>query len=380
MRLLLLIRSLELGGAERQLALLAAGLHRRGHRVTVACFYPQGPLLEELTTAGVAVVGLGKRGRWDLLGAGRALRRLAGETQAQVIYSFLDTPNLLAALSKPFCPGLKLAWGVRASDMDLGRYDWFAALMARLPRLLAGRAEVIIVNSRAGAAVAQARGLPADKLVVIPNGIDTERFAPDPAAGLALRREWGLGPEEPLVGLVARLDPMKDHATFLRAAALVLAQRPEARFVCVGGGPTEALARLKALAAELGLGQALIWAGPRGDMPFVHNTLDLLVLSSAFGEGFPNVVGEAMACAKPVVVTRVGDAAWVAGRPELAVAPGQPEALARAALAVLDQTPEERQALGRELRARVRENFSLKAMLTASEETLSRLLEPSRPN
>lgn len=380
MRLLLLTRSLELGGAERQLALLAAGLHRRGHRVTVACFYPQGPLLAELTTAGVAVTGLGKRGRWDLLGAGRALRRLVGELRTQVVYSFLDTPNLLAALSKPFCPGLKVAWGVRASDMDLGRYDWFAALMARLPRLLAGRAEVIIVNSRAGAAVAQARGLPAAKLVVIPNGIDTERFAPDPAAGLALRREWGVGPEEPLVGLVARLDPMKEHATFLRAAALILAQKPEVRFVCVGGGPTEALARLKGLAGELGLSQALIWAGPRGDMPFVHNTLDLLVLSSAFGEGFPNVVGEAMACAKPVVVTRVGDAAWVAGRPELAVAPGDPDALARAALAVLAQTPAQRQTLGRELRARVQESFSLKAMLDASEEILSRLLDSSRPN
>lgn len=376
MRLILLTRSLELGGAERQLALLAAGLHRRGHRVTVACFYPRGPLLAELDAAGVAVVGLGKRGRWDLLGAGRCLRRLAGETKAQVVYSFLDTPNLLAALVKPFCPGLKLAWGVRASDMDLGRYDWFAALMARLPRLLAGRAEVIIVNSRAGAAVASARGLPAGRLVVIPNGIDTRRFAPDPAAGLAPRREWGVGPDQPLVGLVARLDPMKDHPTFLRAAALVRAQRPEARFVCVGGGPAEALARLKALAGELGLSETLIWAGPRTDMPSVHNALDLLALSSAFGEGFPNVVGEAMACAKPVVVTRVGDAAWVAGRPELVVAPGEPEALARAVLAVLDQPPERRQALGRELRARVVEGFSLRAMIAASEEVLSGLIAP----
>ncbi len=380
MRLILLTRSLELGGAERQLALLAAGLHQRGHRVTVACFYPQGPLMAELAAAGVAVAGLGKRGRWDLLGAVRSLRRLVGETRAQVVYSFLDTPNLLAALTKPFCPGLKLAWGVRASDMDLGRYDWFAALMARLPRLLAGRAEVIIVNSRAGAAVAQARGLPAAKLMVIPNGIDTQRFAPEPAAGQALRREWGVEPDAPLVGLLARLDPMKDHATFLRAAALLRARRPETRFVCVGGGSLEALSRLKALAGELGLGEALIWAGARTDMPSVHNALDLLVLSSAFGEGFPNVVGEAMACARPVVVTRVGDAAWVAGRPELAVAPSEPEALAQAALAVLDQPPERREALGRELRQRVVESFSLRAMIAASEDVLAGLIAPSSRN
>jgi glycosyltransferase involved in cell wall biosynthesis len=173
---------------------------------------------------------------------------------------------------------------------------------------------------------------------------------------------------------------MKDHDTFLRAAALMRGQRPETRFVCVGGGPAEALSRLKALAGELGLSETLIWAEARGDMPAVMNALDLLVLSSAFGEGFPNVVGEAMACARPVVVTRVGDAAWVAGRPELTVAPGDPEALARAALAVLDQTPEVRQALGRELRARVVESFSLKAMIATSEDALSGLLAPSPRN
>jgi glycosyltransferase involved in cell wall biosynthesis len=195
-----------------------------------------------------------------------------------------------------------------------------------------------------------------------------------------MREELGLPRKQPVVGLVARLDPMKDHPTFLRAAALVRAQRPETRFVCVGGGPTEALNQLKRLAGELGLGESLIWAGPRTDMPGVYNALDLMVLSSAFGEGFPNVVGEAMACAKPVVVTRVGDAAWVAGRPELTVAPGDPEALARAVLAVLDQPSERRQALGRELRARVVEGFSLPAMIAASEAVLSDLIAPSHRN
>ena len=375
-RLILLGRSLELGGAERQMALLAAGLRQRGHQVTVACFYPRGPLVAELRAAGVEPVGLDKRGRWDLPGPGLALVRLARRHRAQVIYSFLDTPNLLAALVKPLLPGVRLAWGVRASDMDLGRYDWFAALMARLPRLLAGRADLIIANSRAGAAVAGRRGLPAGRLRVIPNGIDTQRFAPDPAAGLALRRQWGVGPEQTLVGLVGRVDPMKDHATFLRAAALMRARRPGLRLVCVGDGPAHQRAALAAQARDLGLEPALVWAGARGDMPAVMNALDLLALSSAFGEGFPNVVGEAMACAVPVVVTRVGDAAWVAGRPELAVAPGDPPALAAAALAVLDLPPGRRRELGRELRRRVEERFSLAAMVEASQAALADLVSP----
>lgn len=374
MRLLLLIRSLELGGAERQLCLLAGGLRARGHQVDVACFYAQGPLLAELAAAGVAVHPLGKSGRWDLLGALLALKRLIARLRPQALYSFLDTPNLLAALARPLCPGLKVAWGVRASDMDLTRYSRFAALMARLPRFLAWGANVIIVNSRAGAAVAASRGLPGAKLVVIPNGIDTARFAPDPAAGQALRAAWGAGTGDPLVGLVGRIDPMKDHANFLRAMARVRASLPDLRLVCVGGGDEGLAAGLRDLAASLGLADCLTWAGPRADMPAVMNALDLCVLASAFGEGFPNVLGEAMACAVPVVTTDVGDAAWVAGWPELTAPPRDPEALAAAALAVLGMPAAARRELGRALRQRAVTEFSLASMVQKTEDSLTALL------
>ncbi|MFH1060037.1 MAG: glycosyltransferase, partial [Pseudomonadota bacterium] len=328
MRLLLLIRSLDLGGAERQLCLLAGGLKARGHAVDVACFYAQGPLMAELAAAGVTVHPLGKSGRWDILGAALALKRLVARLRPQVLYSFLDTPNLLAALVRPLCPGLRVVWGVRASDMDLARYSRFAALAARLLPCLAWGADAIIVNSQAGAAVAQARGLPRRKLAVVPNGIDTDRFAPDPATGSPLRAAWGVGPDDLLAGLVGRIDPMKDHATFLRAMAQVRAVLPGLRLVCVGGGDENLMAELKALAASLGLADILAWAGPRIDMPAVMNALDLCVLASAFGEGFPNVLGEAMACATPVATTAVGDAAWVVGRPELSAPPNDPAALA----------------------------------------------------
>ncbi|MFZ5584426.1 MAG: glycosyltransferase [Thermodesulfobacteriota bacterium] len=372
-RLLLLSRSLELGGAERQLCLLAAGLKARGHQVDVACFYAQGPLMAELASAGVRVHPLGKSGRWDVLGAILALRRLAARLRPQALYSFLDTPNLLAALTRPLRPGLKVAWGVRASDMDLTRYGRFAALTARLLPHLAWGADVIIVNSQAGAEVAAARGLPAGKLVVIPNGIDTERFAPDPAAGAPVRAAWGVDPDETLVGLVGRIDPMKDHANFLRAMARVRERLPGLRLVCVGGGEA-GLAELKALAASLGLADRLTWAGPRQDMPAVMNALDLCVLASAYGEGFPNVLGEAMACARPVATTRVGDAAWVVGRPELTAPPKDPAALAAACLGLLARPAAERQALGLALRRRVIEEFSLAAMVQASERVLCALI------
>lgn len=365
-----MIRSLALGGAERQFCLLAQGLLARGHQVSVLSFYPGGTLEAQLKTAGVPLVELAKGGRWDLLGFARRVRRWLRRERPQVLYSFLDTPNLLAAWLKPLCPGLKVAWGVRASDMDLKRYDWFARLSHRLLDFSARGADLVIVNSRAGAGILARRGLAAAKLKVIPNGLDVAAFTPDPAAGAGLRAQWGVGPQAPLLGLVARLDPMKDHPTFLRAAASLLPRFPGLRLVCVGGGPAGLARELKALAEELGLGQALVWAGQRRDMPAVMNALDVCVLSSAFGEGFPNVLGEAMACAKPCVVTAVGDAAWVLGRPELVAPPGQPEALAQRLAGLLEMPVAQRAALGASLRARVVEEFSLERMIARSEQAL----------
>jgi glycosyltransferase involved in cell wall biosynthesis len=373
-RVVLLTRSLELGGAERQLCLLARGLKARGHDARVVSFYPGGPLTAMLTEAGVPVASPGKAGRWDLAGFAVRLTGLLRAGSPQVVYGFLDAPNLAAAWLKPWLQGAKVVWGVRASDMDLNRYDWFARLVGRLPALTAGRADLIIANSSAGAEQARRRGLPGSRLLVIPNGIDTARFVPDQASGLVWRTRWGVAPGEDLVGLAARLDPMKDLPTFLGAAAIMREARPGARFVVVGGGPQDYAEGLKALGRELGLAGALTWAGPQTDMPGIINALDLCVLSSAFGEGFPNVVGEAMACQVPCLVTEVGDAAWVAGEAGLAVPPRQPEALAMAALSLLAQTPEQRLALGRRLRARVVENFSLEWMVAATERALAGFL------
>ena len=375
MRIAFLTRSLELGGAERQLCLLARGLLRRGHQVSVLVFYGGGPLQAELQAAGVPVIDLGKAGRWDLLGFAWRLRTWLRQERPQVLHSFLDTPNLLAAWLGPLCPGLKVAWGVRASDMDLTRYGWFARLSHGLLGFSARGAAAVIVNSRSGAALLKSQGLPAAKLKVIANGIDVRRFQPDAEAGARVRQAWAVAAGAPLLGLVARLDPMKDHATFLKAAALILAERPQARFVCVGGGPADLAQALRAQARGMGLEPALIWAGARRDMPAVMNALDVCLLSSAFGEGFPNVLGEAMACAKPCLATDVGDAAWLLGRPDLVASPGDAAGLARRGLDILALTAEERQRLGQELRQRVTGEFSLERMLDVSEKALLELAD-----
>src|SRR5258707_3122467 len=107
--------------------------------------------------------------------------------------------------------------------------------------------------------------------------------------------------------MVGRLDPMKDYPNFLQAASLIIQERDDIRFVCVGGGPDKYIQEYNELARSLGLEQVLIWTGARHDMLSILNALDIFVLSSAFGEGFPYALGEAMACGVSCVATDVCD-------------------------------------------------------------------------
>src|SRR5688572_6393046 len=136
-------------------------------------------------------------------------------------------------------------------------------------------------------------------MVVIPNGFDTDVFRPDPTERARIRREWGIG-DEVLIGVIARLHPQKDHATFLAAMALVAERHPSARYLLCGDGvsrSSEPFASM--LSADPRLSDRCLLPGSRDDVPAVLNALDVAVLSSAYGEGFPNVIGEAMSCGVP---------------------------------------------------------------------------------
>jgi len=354
-----LIRSLEAGGAERQLVELASGLHSAGHRVLVATYYPGGALREGLVERGVRVIDLGKKGRWDLVGFLRRLVRVLRRERPDVLYSFLGTSNILAALARPFAPPLKLVWSVRASFMDLKAFDRVSGLSYRVECLLSRRADLIIANSEAGLEYAARHGFPRERMVVVHNGIDTGRFRPRPEERARMRRQWGIAEGEVLIGILARFDPMKDHATFLRAAALAAAERPDLRFVCIGDGPAEVSSRLAALASEAGLDGRLVWAGGARDPVAALNALDICC-SSSTGEGFSNSIAEAMACGVPCVVTDVGDSAALVGPTGSVVPPADPPRLASAmveAAAALSAEARE------QARLRIERNYSLPRLL-----------------
>lgn len=376
MKVVFLIRALTYGGAERQLVALARGLHARGHQVRVAVFYVGGPLEADLRQAGVPVIVLNKRGRWDMFGFLLRLAACLRGERPDVVHGYLAMSNALAVLLRPLHGG-RVVWGLRASERDETQYGWNARADRWLQRTLARFPDLIIANAHAGRDDAIRAGYPADRLIVIPNGIDTERFVPRPELGEPLRRSWGVGPGERLVGRVGRLDPQKDYPTFLRALAHVVQQRPAVRAVCVGSGPQELERKYQALAQSLGIAERVIWAGARPDMPAVYNALDLLVSSSAFGEGTPNVVAEAMACGIPCVATGIGDSATVIGDAACIVPPGDPQALAAAMLRQLDAL--DRGVVARDaLRQRIVTRFSLEALIDRTEAALQPLAQEWR--
>ena len=375
-RVVFLIRSLDIGGAQRQLIELASGLHRANWQVKVLVFYGGGELEPDLLKRGVRVESLAKTGRWDVIGFSYRLLRALRRERPDVLHGYLGTENLLSTAMQPLIPKMRVVWGLRASNMDLDEYDRLARVLFKMGCLFSRFADLVICNSTAGKEFGAAHGYRSNRMVVIPNGIDSERFKPDPVARSEMRRRWAIGEDHILVGVIGRLDPMKDHDTFLRAAAVVIRERPDVRFVCVGDGPEPYRGKLKGLATNLGLDERLTWAGPHLDMPNVYNALDLAVLSSRWGEGFPNVVAEAMATGVPCVVTEVGDAPIVVGDTGWVCPPHDPTKLARA-LIVATGSRRGLAACGRRARQRVRTEFSIERLTSITSHKLAELMDGS---
>ncbi len=357
-RIMLLVPNLEHGGSERQAVLLALASQRKGHQIAVATFHKGGPFEVVLEKAAIPVFSLGATKGPILVVAN--LVRLLRQQRIEVLYSFLPPANVLASLSGLLLPKCRVVWSVRSADMPLAGYSLKTRLAYGLERLLAGLPGRIIVNSRAGYEACKRKGFSEQRLTIVHNGFDTELFRPDGDARQRIRAEFGIPPDHIVIGLPARMDPVKDHPTFLRAAALLSKNRPDVWFVCLGGaGPPGYADTLRELAKALGIADHIVWAGDRDDMATALNALDIATLCSV-SESFPNVVGEAMACGVPCVVTDVGDAAYLAGDSGYVVPKGDPAALMEAWGRLLDPTT--RSSLAELARRRIIENFDLEQL------------------
>jgi glycosyltransferase involved in cell wall biosynthesis len=365
-RILHIINDLSIGGAEMMLYRLLSQSTRQRFDPVVISLMDRGSLRGRIEELGIPVyTARMKPGRPTPAGIWRLIR-LARQIKPELIQGWLYHGSLAAQIA-----GLGLArkvpvlWGIHYSMYSLSFEKQLTALVVRLGARFSKLASSIVFVSRTSQSQHKEKGYFTESACVIPNGIDTALFTPSVEARLSVRAELGLSTDALLIGTIGRHHPMKDQANFLRAASLISKRHGEVRFLLAGRGVD---AGNRALIEELKLNSHVHLLGERSDIARLVAALDIFCLSSCYGESFPIIVGEAMSCGVPCVVTDVGDSAWMVSDTRRVVSPRDPRALAEACEVLLEMGPAGRQALGVAARSRVAELFSLPSVVARYEE------------
>lgn len=319
--IMFLIRSMDRGGAERQLSLLARALHGSGVRVCVAVFYAGGSLEQELHDAGIPVLDLRKSGRWSNFGMVRRLVHFIRRYRPRVLHPYLSTQNVQALLLRPLLRRMDcaVACGIRTSLKNAWHVDKATGIVDLAQALLLPTADCVISNSYEAHRQWE-KHCRTGRGHCIPNGIEFSKFEFSAEKRRAQRLSWGVKDDEVLIGTAGRIDSNKNQALLIRAAPYFKSpQTRPVKLVFVGGGAPGHQSLLEAEIDKAGLGSDVIVAGQVTDMSAAYAAMDVFCLCSTV-EGFPNVLAEAMCAGLPCVSTNAGDArlvigefGWVAG-------------------------------------------------------------------
>lgn len=356
------ITGISSGGAEMMLYKLLSHLDRTRFEAEVVSLtgLSMSPLGRKIESLGIPVRILGMRPRlpdiWGVYQLACWLRR----TSPHLVQTWMYHADLIGGLAAKLASGIPVVWNIRYSALDITDLKrtthWTMKACARGSHWLPTQ---IVCCAESARQFHMVLGYATEKMVVIPNGFDLAVFKPDSAARFSVRYEFDIPEETPLIGLVANFLARKDHWTFIQAAARLHADLPEVHFLLCGEWVTWDNPELNAWITEAGLGECCHLLGHRQDIPRLMAALDLATLTSADGEGFSNVIGEAMACGVSCVVTDVGDTALIVGNSGKVVPPRDPPALAQAWRTLLMVRPRERVGMGRAARRRIEEQFSL---------------------
>jgi glycosyltransferase involved in cell wall biosynthesis len=366
LRITHIITGLSTGGAEMMLYKLLAHLDRERYSCDVISLTSGGSVEQKIRNLGLPVKILGMRpGFPDPL----AIFRLAGwlrHAPPDLVQTWMYHADLVGGLAARLACRAPVVWGIRNSNLDLVKSKrstfWTVKTCAFLSKWLPQR---ILSCSETARRIHIELGYYAGKMSVIPNGFDLDLFHPDPTARVEIRKDLGISTGAPVVGLVGRFDPQKDHQNFIRAATILAVKMPETQFVLCGDGIDPQNPLLSSWINESGLKDHFHLLGRREDIPRLTAALDIACSSSAYGEAFSNVLGEAMACEVPCVATDVGDAAFIVENTGRVVPPGDSQALAHALISLLALPDDQRRALGAIARQRVKQYFDIHAIVKA---------------
>jgi glycosyltransferase involved in cell wall biosynthesis len=359
MRVTHIITDLDTGGAEMMLYKLLASLHNQSIDFSVISLVKCGAITNRIEELGVKVETLNlKQGEYPSWKAIKRLRQLMQSLNPDIVQGWMYHGNIAATIAvflhQPLRRKTKLFWNVRQTLYKIQNEKRKTQWIIRLSCWLSFFPKNIVYNSTVSMKQHGRVGFSKQKKRIIPNGFNLKKFRPDLKHRQQFCKEFKVSKDTLLIGHVSRLHPMKDHATLLRAIDRVmdglskLGSQRKVLFLLVGHGVT----------SDLSNNPAIRFLGERSDIPKIMSVLDILVSSSAWGEGFPNVIGEAMASEVPCVVTDVGDSASIVGKYGRVCSVGDDQCIAFSILQLISN-PKERKIMGQQARKRIKDNYSI---------------------
>ena len=375
--IILLIRSLESGGgAERQLIYLAHELSKKKN-VFIITFYSASRTesyinqikMELGTNFDFDLISLQKKGRLEFINFFIKYIKLVRKIDPDYIYAFMNAASFISILGKLFVKNPKVIFGIRASNMKLENYNYLNWLFAKAEKRLSFFADMIICNSYAGKEFIISENYKNSNIQVVHNGINTDFFKPCKEDGLVLRRKYQIPDTSKIIGTIARHDKMKGIEFFIQSALMLLEELDDICFMIVGDGDPSYTTKLKSMVPK-DFEEHFFWIKKQADIILYHRTFNIFTSSSIYGEGFPNVIAESMACEKVVVATNVGDSLIILNNPRLIVDPGEPIQLLNAWKYALSLPDHDFEDLAKRSRLQITENFSIKSL---AENTITKI-------
>jgi len=371
-RVLHLITSFGLGGAEGNLARVVSHMDSTRFSNNVVVMRRLPPYHTEFEAKVVPFECLEMRSGVLDSGAIVRLTAIIRAVRPQVLQTWMYHADLMGLLIGRLTKTPAIAWNLRRSFIGMSEHRWLSRMVLRAAVKLSPLPDAVVTNSLAGQHSHEALGYRPRRWVWIPNSLDADRFRPDASARAALRSELGLAAGTRLIGLVARFIPIKGHSIFASAIGILTKQNPDLHFVLVGKGIERSNEPLVRILQSSGGFERIHLLGERRDVQRVIAGFDV-ACSCSYTEGFPNTVGEALACGVPCVVTDVGDSALLVQAEGKVVAPGDPQAFAEACQSLLALSAEQRYGMGLRARKRIQTRYSIQSVVARYEELYEQL-------
>jgi glycosyltransferase involved in cell wall biosynthesis len=371
-RLMIVHPDLESGGAERQIVQLCQKIDKKKFEVFLVLYRESGQFAGELKNIpDVTVIILEEK---ELLGRVARIPHLVGvikKFRPTIVYSYLENVNVIVGICSIFCRIPRLVWGIRVSKFSTETRTFQDKVVHRLACVFSQYVDLVISNNSRGLRQFCENGYRPRASEIIPNGINASWFNVAPDLSAPVRRELAIPEGTILIGQLARVVKEKGYDTLLRAMSRLREdyQITNVVLICAGRGNQSLIEEYKRLQVRTNLDSRVFWLGDRIDSRAVLAACDIVTLASSEGDGFPNVVGEALALEKPVVVTDVGDCLENFGSSAIVVEPNNPDAIARAWNQIIGN-PSEARALGKQGRRLILNKYSVAKNISNTEKAL----------